>query len=80
MELNNSSGLGTDHMVMMLSTIELIYRWTIVKIMPFNKTRHLKLGEYSVDRSNAHILASITQQLINIFSSHMAIRAVFQYL
>jgi hypothetical protein len=77
-KLFQMAALQTNNMIMVLTMIELEYRFSALEIMAYQNTREFKLSQYTVNRSQAYVFAGCNQHFENIFCTEMMIFAVFK--
>jgi len=77
-ELDNFTGLRTNHMVVMIIASHLEHSMTTLEIMPQHQAGRLKLGQNPVDSRQTHVISLIKQLLINVLSTEMVLFRVFQ--
>ena len=54
-------------MVVVMSGTQLEYRCAALEVVPGDKSRGLKLSEYSVDRGQTRVFIGFEQHLIHVF-------------
>jgi hypothetical protein len=65
------STIETDHVVVVLTFIELIDSLTAFKMVAVQNTGLLKLGQHPVDRGQTDVGIFVEQLLVNVFCGHV---------
>ncbi len=77
-KLNNRAGLGTYHVVMMLTPVDLKERLSTLKIVAQYKIRLLELGQHSVDSSQSSLLSFLQKPLVYVLRAQVSIFGIFE--
>jgi len=77
-KLFDLAALQTDQMVVMVAMIEFEYGLVAVEVMTDQQARLLELGQHTVDRGKADVLALVRKQSIHFLGSHMALVALLE--
>lgn len=70
-ELGDLAALDADHVVMVLTFIELEHRLSTFEIEAIDQTGSLELGQDAIDRRDAYFLALFEQRLVQVFRRHV---------
>ncbi|MNP74637.1 hypothetical protein D3C76_1715470 [compost metagenome] len=67
-------------MVVMLAVVQFEDRMASVEVVPHHKSSCLELGQYTVNRGQTDVLASLHQCLIDILGTHVALLGRVEHL
>lgn len=77
-ELDDLVALEADQVIVVVTLIHLENRVAAFEMMTGHEAGGLELGQYAIDRGQAHVLALIQQGLVDIFRAQMMSRGTFQ--
>ena len=77
-ELVHASALDAQDVVVVFAQFQFEHRVALVEVMAPHQAGRLELGQYPIDRSQAHVFAALEQGLEDIFSAEMALTAVLK--
>ena len=79
-ELRDSPGLETDHVVVMRSIGELEHGLAAFEVVPTHEPRPLELRQHAIDGRQTELFATIEQRPIDAFGRHVALPAMLENL
>jgi len=77
-ELEDLAALYAHHVVMVHALVQLEHVAATLKIMPYDETGMLKLGQDPVHGRQTHILAGLGQTLVHVLGRHVRILGMLQ--